>query len=636
MRRLLGIAIVGLMAMGLFAAPAPAAAATRAPRVVVIVGPVEGLTDDYRSIGAAAAKEAQRWTSDVVSVVSPNATWPAVKRALQGASIVLYLGHGNGFPSPYRSTLFRPTEDGLGLNPVAGQGDDSHQYFGESFIASQIHLAPHAIVLMSHLCYASGNSEPGMPEPTVAVAQQRVDNFAAGWLAAGADAVVADTFGSPATTIRSLFAPRNGGTTIDRLWAAAPTANDHVQVYASTRTPGAEARIDPSGVASGFDRSLVWRPGLTASQVITATGSIVPLPIVPTSVLPSAPSLASIGVSVGSPDLAPATTDRGLVAGTTATLVVPLSSAKVIGSKTRFDLGIRWQPLDPSPAPATNPPAQTGGPSVTPGPTTSPGQTVPPPGSVPPGPPSPSPTPSPEPSPTQFATPAPPIDPVEAETFGSVVTTVPARIAKGALTITVTLPSDPGRYRLVTTIHDRNGIAYDAASQALLSPLTLRVSAPLSVAYGVTPAIGIVAGSRGVLPIRIANDGSMAWALPQVTPDDVRGAAYRPTPLLVGRWIPLSPDASTLPDTVEETTPVVPPGGQAVVGLEMTAPAEPGAYVLVIDLVSPIHGSLAASGSAPAQVLVTVIPAAPASTSNPEASPSVLPNAAATAPPIAP
>ncbi len=299
MRRLLGIAIVGLMGMGLLAAPAPAAAATRAPRVVVIVGPVEGLTDDYRSIGAAAVKEAQRWTTDVVSVVSPNATWAAVKRALQGASIVLYLGHGNGFPSPYRSTLFRPTEDGLGLNPVAGQGDDSHQYFGESFIASQIHLAPHAIVLMSHLCYASGNSEPGLPEPTVAVAQQRVDNFAAGWLAAGADAVIADTYGSPATTIRNLFAARNGATTIDRLWAAAPNANGHVQVYASTRTPGAEARIDPSGATSGFDRSLVWRPGLTASQVITATGSIVPLPIVPTSVLPSAPSLASIGVTVG-------------------------------------------------------------------------------------------------------------------------------------------------------------------------------------------------------------------------------------------------------------------------------------------------------------------------------------------------
>ena len=216
------------------------------------------------------------------------------------------------------------------------------------------------------------------------------------------------------------------------------------------------------------------------------------------------------------------------------------------------------------------------------------------------------------------------------------VTTVPARIAKGALTITVTLPTDPGHYRLVTTIHDRDGIAYDAASQALLSPLTIRVSAPLSVAYGVAPAIDITAGTRGILPIRIANDGSMAWALPPLTPDDRLGGVYRPSPLLVGRWIPLSPNASTLPDTVEETTPAVLPGGQAVVGLEMTAPAEPGAYVLVVDLVSPIHGSLAANGSAPAQVLVTVEPALPTSTSSPGASLGVIPSASATAPPIGP
>ena len=36
-------------------------------------------------------------------VYSPYATWSAVKAALQGANIVVYLGHGNGFPNPYRS-----------------------------------------------------------------------------------------------------------------------------------------------------------------------------------------------------------------------------------------------------------------------------------------------------------------------------------------------------------------------------------------------------------------------------------------------------------------------------------------------------------------------------------------------------
>ena len=129
-----------------------------------IVGPVGDLTDYYRSIGADAAREARRWTSDVVSVVSPNATWPAVRRALRGASVVVYLGHGNGWPSPYRDALYPPTQDGLGLNPVAGGGDSAHQYFGEAYLAREIRLAPGAVVLLHHLCYASGNSEPGLPE----------------------------------------------------------------------------------------------------------------------------------------------------------------------------------------------------------------------------------------------------------------------------------------------------------------------------------------------------------------------------------------------------------------------------------------------------------------------------------------
>ena len=91
MRRIFGILIAIFLAAAL---PGSVAAAPVQPRVAVIVGPAEGLTDLYRSIGAAAAREARRWTSDVVTVFSPNATWPVVKRALRGASVVIYLGHG--------------------------------------------------------------------------------------------------------------------------------------------------------------------------------------------------------------------------------------------------------------------------------------------------------------------------------------------------------------------------------------------------------------------------------------------------------------------------------------------------------------------------------------------------------------
>ena len=182
-----------------------------------------------------------------MSVVSPNATWPAVKRALRGASIVVYLGHGNGWPSPYRDALYPPTQDGLGLNPVAGGGDSAHQYFGESYLAREVRLAPGAVVLLHHLCYASGNSEPGLPEGSLDVARQRVDNYAAGWLRAGAAAVIADTFGAPGPYLRALFGSNAG---IDRIWRDAPTFHDHVLTFAELAQPGLprRARSDPRRV----------------------------------------------------------------------------------------------------------------------------------------------------------------------------------------------------------------------------------------------------------------------------------------------------------------------------------------------------------------------------------------------------
>ena len=66
------------------------------PRVVLIVGPVGSLTSMYRQLANAAAVEASAAGADVTKVYSPNATWSAVKRATNGASIVVYLGHGNG------------------------------------------------------------------------------------------------------------------------------------------------------------------------------------------------------------------------------------------------------------------------------------------------------------------------------------------------------------------------------------------------------------------------------------------------------------------------------------------------------------------------------------------------------------
>ncbi len=155
-------------------------------KVVIIVGPVDALTGFYRSEAENGAAEARRFTHNVVTLHSPDATWPAVRAALTGASLVIYMGHGNGWPSRYSSSLVPQYQDGLGLNPVAGGGDAAHQYFGESYLAREVRLAPHALVLLHHLCYASGNSEPGFARGAVSTtALSRADNYAAGWLAAG-------------------------------------------------------------------------------------------------------------------------------------------------------------------------------------------------------------------------------------------------------------------------------------------------------------------------------------------------------------------------------------------------------------------------------------------------------------------
>jgi hypothetical protein len=236
-----------------------------APKVVIIVGPVGSSSNYYRSDADAAAAEAARYTSNVVKIYTPKATWAAAKAALQGASVVIYLGHGNGFPSPYGSTFMPDRVDGLGLNPSAGTDDTTTQYWGELYLARDVKLAPNAVVLLHHLCYASGNSESGMTPPTLSQAKQRVDNMAAGWLAAGARAVVAEGHYGPAWYVHQLFTSHQ---TIDAVWHASPTFNGKAFSFSSARTSGAAAEMDPDGTPNGYWRAVTGWLGLTTDQIV--------------------------------------------------------------------------------------------------------------------------------------------------------------------------------------------------------------------------------------------------------------------------------------------------------------------------------------------------------------------------------
>jgi flagellar hook assembly protein FlgD len=264
------LAVFGLVAPGPHVAFVSAAAPTN-PKVVIIVGPVAGSTSTYKADASAAAAEARKYTTDVITIFSPTATWSKVKPALAGASIVVYMGHGNGWPSKYPpfQTL---TKDGLGLNPTAGTDNSTTKYYGESYI-DDVTLAPNAVVILGHLCYSAGNSEQGDPEPTLSVAKQRVDNMAAGWIKAGARSVVAEPYasglyGGASYYIRELFTSHQ---TMDQIFRDSPHSYGHEFTFPSTRSAGMTVEMDPEHVmAAPFRRGLTGKPGLLSTDVTGA------------------------------------------------------------------------------------------------------------------------------------------------------------------------------------------------------------------------------------------------------------------------------------------------------------------------------------------------------------------------------
>jgi hypothetical protein len=231
------------------AVPAASASSLSNAKVVIIVGPVADSTSPYEADANNAAAAARLYSSNVVTIYTPHATWATVSAALQGASIVIYMGHGNGLTSPYHPTFdinsIPSTVDGLGLNPPGNTTNNSTtQYYGEATLAKYIHLAPNAVVILAHLCYSAGNSEPQNPAPTFAVARLRVDNMGAGWLRTGARAVISEVFssGMAGWYVEQLFTTHQ---TIDTLWQSAQTSQHDVQVSASIRNSWATVQLDP-------------------------------------------------------------------------------------------------------------------------------------------------------------------------------------------------------------------------------------------------------------------------------------------------------------------------------------------------------------------------------------------------------
>jgi len=231
--------------------------------VVVIVGPVGSSTASYKDSARRYASQARSYGASVTEIYSPNATWSRVKAAAQGANVLIYLGHGNGSPSPY-GAFSKYTKDGFGLNRTAWAGNYNTKYWGEYYVYSQIHLAPNAVVILNRLCYASGNSEWGMANPTKTVAKTRVQNYAYGFLRAGARAIFAEGITSASYILYGLFRTTR---TIGAIFKSSPNwSGSYDFQFQSTRNTAYRAWMDPKSPGRYY-RSVVGNFNLTASAV---------------------------------------------------------------------------------------------------------------------------------------------------------------------------------------------------------------------------------------------------------------------------------------------------------------------------------------------------------------------------------
>jgi len=236
-------------------ASAPEAhAATR--KVVIVVGPVGSATANYKDNARQLASLARSYGASVREIYSPYATWARVRDAAVGANVLIYLGHGNGWPSPHYP-YSTATKDGMGLNSSYGNGNSNTKYYGQDYML-KLDLASHSVVMLNRLCYASGNNEWGAGNPSKATAMKRVDNYGYPFLKAGAQAVFASGITSMTYVLKRLFTASSSMTMSSVFWSDPNRTGSYRVNFASSKITGVTARLDPYA-PSRYYRSVIGR-----------------------------------------------------------------------------------------------------------------------------------------------------------------------------------------------------------------------------------------------------------------------------------------------------------------------------------------------------------------------------------------
>jgi hypothetical protein len=236
-------------------ASAPEAhAATR--KVVIVVGPVGSATASYKDSARKLADQARSYGASVREIYSPYATWTRVRDAAVGANVLIYLGHGNGWPSPHYP-YSTSSKNGMGLNSSYGNGNSNTKYYGQDYML-KLDLASHSVVMLNRLCYASGNNEWGAGNPTRSTAIKRVDNYGYPFIRAGAQAVFASGITNIGYVLKGLFRATGSMTMSSLFWSDPNETMSYRFSFTSSKISGVTARMDPYA-PSRYYRSVIGR-----------------------------------------------------------------------------------------------------------------------------------------------------------------------------------------------------------------------------------------------------------------------------------------------------------------------------------------------------------------------------------------
>ena len=198
------------------ATPSPSAAATQ--KVAIIVGPTAISMSNYVPSADKIAATASAAGATVVKAYCANATPAKVLAAVQGANIIVYLGHGNGYPNPYSATLDPNSVNGWGLaKGLTGCTDTNLKYYGEAWIKANAHPAAGFNMIYSNACYTPGAGETR--GATEATAKARVGYYSRTVLGMGARAYFASDMWQGSAKLVDLIL-RNPGMTYGNIFRA--------------------------------------------------------------------------------------------------------------------------------------------------------------------------------------------------------------------------------------------------------------------------------------------------------------------------------------------------------------------------------------------------------------------------------